>query len=196
MTPDRLRVADIRMCLARRPARQLPFGSAAAAAVTMLLDEGRDGAAILLIHRAERPGDPWSGHMAFPGGFRSPDETDLFHTAVRETREEVGIDIERAGECIAALDDVRASGGQPLDLIVRPYVCALTASVAPRPQRGEVQRAIWIPMAALRDGRSNATYRQRFAGHDVDFPAFVYQGFTIWGLTFRMLTNLLDCLSG
>jgi 8-oxo-dGTP pyrophosphatase MutT (NUDIX family) len=50
---------------------------------------------IILIERVERPGDPWSGHIAFPGGFRKPGE-DSYETAVREAWEEIHIDLRRA----------------------------------------------------------------------------------------------------
>src|ERR1017187_10973735 len=50
---------------------------------------------ILLIRRAERQGDPWSGHWSFPGGRRDPQDPDLLHTALRELDEECGIRLER-----------------------------------------------------------------------------------------------------
>ena len=190
LMPPPIRVEDVRARLAFRPVQQLS-PSGASAAVTMLLEEREGDTSILLIHRAERRGDPWSGHMAFPGGFREPSESDLFHTAVRETREEVGIDIERHGERIGVLDDVRAASHRPVDLIIRPYVCALTAEVSLCPQAKEVQQAVWIPLAALERPETKSVYRRGLGGHESEFPAFMYRGFTIWGLTYRMLSTLL-----
>ena len=59
------------------------------AAVAIVLAPDPD--AVLLIRRAERAGDPWSGHMALPGGRYEPKDPDLLGTALRETVEEVGV---------------------------------------------------------------------------------------------------------
>jgi 8-oxo-dGTP pyrophosphatase MutT (NUDIX family) len=47
---------------------------------------------IILVERIERQGDPWSGHIAFPGGFRKPGERS-YETAAREVMEEIGADL-------------------------------------------------------------------------------------------------------
>src|SRR6185295_16981272 len=73
----------------------------ARASVAMVLAESGGEVDLLLIHRATRDDDPWSGHMAFPGGRRHPDDTDVVHTAVRETLEEVGIDLSGGGKLLA-----------------------------------------------------------------------------------------------
>src|SRR5207248_637661 len=93
------------------------------AAVAIVLRDGVRGAEFVVIHRAHRRGDPWSGHMALPGGRQDAADSDLRATAVRETREEVGIDLARHGELLGTLDDLRAVGhGRPLDLVITPFV--------------------------------------------------------------------------
>lgn len=165
----------------------------ARAAVALVLREGSQGVEFLAIHRAHRPGDPWSGHMALPGGRQQPADPDLPATAVRETREEVGLDLARDGEPLGALDELRAIGNrQLLDLVIRPFVYATAATVAVRPSPREVQGAFWIPLASLRRPEARGTFRPY--GPDRDYPAFLYRGHTIWGLTHRILWNFLEVL--
>ncbi len=168
----------------------------ARAAVAIVLRDGDHGAEFIVIHRAHRRGDPWSGHMALPGGRQDPADRDLPAAAVRETREEVGVDLAQHGELIGALDDLQAIGrGRPLDLIITPFVYGLTAPVIVTPDHHEVQSALWVPVASLRHPDAHGTHQQQQFGSRVAYPAFVYQGHTIWGLTHRILTSLLDILS-
>jgi 8-oxo-dGTP pyrophosphatase MutT (NUDIX family) len=167
----------------------------ARAAVAVVLRDGPSGAEFVVIHRSHRRGDPWSGHMALPGGRQQPSDRDLFATAARETREEVGVDLERCGELLGHLDDLRAVGrGRPLDLIITPFVSALNRPVTLTPNHLEVQSVFWVPLASLRHHDTRGTYRHTFEGQELEHPAFVYQGHTIWGLTHRILTGLLDVL--
>ena len=168
----------------------------ARAAVALVLRDGDHGAEFVVIHRAHRRGDPWSGHMALPGGRQDPADRDLPATAVRETREEVGVDLAHDGELLGALDDLQAIGrGRPLDLIITPFVYVLTAPVTLTPNHHEVQSALWVPVASLRRPDARATHQQQQFGNQMAYPAFVYQGYTIWCLTHRILTSLLDILS-
>lgn len=50
---------------------------------------------VLFIKRATREGDRWSGHVALPGGGRDPSDVDDRAVAIRETMEEVGLDLKR-----------------------------------------------------------------------------------------------------
>ena len=165
------------------------------AAVAIVLRAGSSGPEFIVIHRAHRRGDPWSGHMALPGGRQQASDRDLFATAVRETREEVGVDLEQSGELFGHLDDLRAVGrGRPLDLIIRPFVCAVHEPVALTPDEREVQSAFWVPLASLRRHEARGTYRHTVNGQELEHPAFVYAGHTIWGLTHRILTRFLEVL--
>jgi len=167
----------------------------ARAAVAIVLRDGEHGAEFVVIHRAHRPGDPWSGHMALPGGRQDAGDQDLPATAVRETREEVGVDLARHGELLGALDDLQAIGrGRPLDLIITPFVYGLTAPVTLTPNHDEVQSALWVPLASLRRHEASGTHRQQRYENQMEYPAFLYQGYTIWGLTHRILTSLLGIL--
>lgn len=167
----------------------------ARAAVAIPLRDGDHGAEFVVIHRAHRRGDPWSGHMALPGGRQDPADRDLPATAERETREEIGVDLAQHGALLGALDDLQAIGrGRPLDLIITPFVYVLTAPVTLTPNHHEVQSALWVPVASLRRPDARGTHQQQQFGNQIEYPAFVYQGYTIWGLTHRILTSLLEIL--
>src|SRR5688500_19473207 len=75
------------------------------AAVALLL-RAHEELELLLIKRAEQESDPWSGHVALPGGRRDAEDPDLLHTALREAEEEVGITASRDLQLIGALDEV------------------------------------------------------------------------------------------
>jgi 8-oxo-dGTP pyrophosphatase MutT (NUDIX family) len=166
------------------------------AAVAIVMRAGSSGPEFIVIHRAHRHDDPWSGHMALPGGREQASDRDLFATAVRETREEVGVDLEQSGKLLGHLDDLRAVGrGRPLDLIIRPFVCAVHEPVALTPNAREVQSTFWVPLASFRRHQARGTYRHTINGQELEHPAFVYAGHTIWGLTHRILSGFLEVLT-
>ncbi len=145
---------------------------------------------ILLIQRSTSEADPWSGHMALPGGRRQGEETPL-DTAIRETREEVGIDLLADGLLIGRLDEVRPSSGGPR-IAVSPFVFAATEETVEVADPREVASTIWIPVAHLSDPVSAAHHLYVHPdGGTHQFPALSYNGHTIWGLTYRMLIQFL-----
>ncbi|MGH7350654.1 MAG: NUDIX hydrolase, partial [Candidatus Rokuibacteriota bacterium] len=163
------------------------------AAVALILTEGPDGAEALFIHRADRPGDPWSGHVAFPGGRREPGDADLLATAMRETREEVGVDL-AAAERLGVLSDMRPRTPVLPAVYVRPFVFALSA----RPSltlSDEVQGVFWVPLRRLLEPgvQRDVTIAVRGAEHTL--PAYVLGDWIIWGMTERILTPFLELVS-
>ena len=165
---------------------------AARAAVAMVLHGVREGTEILLIQRAKRGGDPWSGHMAFPGGHCQPDDPNVVCTAVRETREEVGIDLQAHGKVIGRLDEVRAMAWhRSQELIISPIVWVLEEAVALRLDVREVQSAVWVPLSFFRNPAVSPGDRHTLGGAQNEVPAYQYGTYTIWGLTLRMLDRFL-----
>lgn len=165
----------------------------ARAAVAVVLQERSGDVEFLAIRRSERPGDPWSGHMALPGGRMDPHDTSLTATAARETREEVGIDLGVGSLHVGRLDDLRAvSRGRPVDLIISPFVFALDSPREPVPNPHEVQAAYWIPLRSLLDQDPHRGAPVALGVHG--YPEFVHEGNSIWGLTYRILTGMLDIL--
>src|SRR5262245_57207262 len=78
------------------------------AAVAVGFGDSARGPEILLIRLAAHPDDPWSGHMAFPGGREDPGDPDLLSTAMRETLEELSLDLRSAARLLGSLDELPA----------------------------------------------------------------------------------------
>src|SRR4051812_20593726 len=108
MPADEITIEALRARLLRREPLAIAAKTSRQAAVAILLAERDRDTLALLIQRAVRAGDPWSGDMAFPGGHREPHDQDLGLTAARETLEEVGIDLREHCEEIGRLDDIHA----------------------------------------------------------------------------------------
>jgi 8-oxo-dGTP pyrophosphatase MutT (NUDIX family) len=164
------------------------------AAVAAILREppGADGAELFFIRRAEHPRDPWSGHVAFPGGRRDPDDVSLLATAIRETREEVGIEL-APEHLVARLPDVPAfSRSRKGNLVVTPFVFAIEGDVAVVPNI-EVATTLWVPVAALARGEGRTTFELDHAGERYELPCVHLEpgNHRLWGMTLRMLEAML-----
>jgi 8-oxo-dGTP pyrophosphatase MutT (NUDIX family) len=196
-TPDAFSLSTIaaRLAPSRVPAPGLVEGQRAA--VAAILREGAEGAEVLLIRRAERAGDPWSGHMAFPGGRRDAADPDLHATAVRETREEVGIDLGANGTLLGRLPDLDAvARARRTGLVITPFVFALAGESALVFDPEEVAEALWVPLAPLARGEGAGTVAWEIEGTTLDLPCWRVDGRVVWGLTYRMLQTLFSAISG
>ena len=177
----------VRRALAAVAPARLPQPLPRRSAVALVLREGGPGLEALLIRRAERAGDPWSGHMAFPGGRADPEEP-LVATAVRETAEEVGLDLAREATLLGRLDEIQAVGrGRALGLSIQPFVFGLESEPGPLRLSGEVARAHWLPVRALLDPANLAPFPYEHEGVVLELPSQRVGDLVIWGLTFRML---------
>lgn len=161
------------------------------AAVAAILRElpGADSADLFFIRRAEYPGDPWSGHVAFPGGRRDPEDASLVATAIRETREEVGIHLS-TDHLLGRLPDVPAFQG---NLVVTPFVFALPADVPVFPN-AEVATTLWVPVATLARETGKTRFMFEHEGRTFELPCIHLDPgrHRLWGMTYRMLETLLD----
>ncbi len=157
----------------------------AAATALILHDDSLSGPRVLLIERTVRESDHWSGHMALPGGRPHPSDPDLRATAVRETREEVGIQLPPP---IGRLDDIP---GLTLGVIVSPFVFVVSDEPELELHPEEVQSAAWVPLAYLSSPEAlTATW---YEGRG-PFPAIRWGPSHIWGLTYRTLTHFLGLI--
>ena len=164
------------------------------AAVALALRGNENGSPeLLFIKRAEYPGDPWSGQIAFPGGREEPGDRSLLETAVRETREETGIDLEREGKILGALDDLRPQTIRLPAVVVRPFV-AVVARDEPLLLSAEAALAFWIPLDALsiEDAWRDTPVFAR--GIQTNRRAFHHDGHVVWGMTERILGQFLQLL--
>jgi 8-oxo-dGTP pyrophosphatase MutT (NUDIX family) len=183
----------IRRKLAARDARKHTGPAERRAAVAAVLRPGPAGPELLLIRRAEREGDPWSGHMALPGGHTQASDRDLLATALRETREEVGIDLS-GHELLGALDEHAANAqGRFTGLVIAPFVFALREDPVISPNH-EVAEVLWGPLARMVRGEIDAVLELQRAGKTMRFPGYEVGGQVVWGLTHRVLQNLFGVL--
>jgi 8-oxo-dGTP pyrophosphatase MutT (NUDIX family) len=164
------------------------------ASVAAILRGRGDESEILLIRRSDRPGDPWSGQMAFPGGHVEPGES-LVEAARRETREEIGLDLDEHGELIGRLDHARAvARGRRLDMIIAPHVFELRSEPRILLPNYEVAEVIWAPLAPMILGATHTELEHDFGGERRRFPGYDVEGRVVWGLTYRMLGTLFSVL--
>ncbi|NUO62379.1 MAG: CoA pyrophosphatase [Gemmatimonadaceae bacterium] len=187
-------IARLSAALAARPAQAIdavPGEATLHAAVTILLRPNYlDELELLLIKRAEFEGDPWSGHVALPGGRREPVDQSLERTALRETWEETAIDVARDGAVLGVLDDVSPRSMTVRQVIVRPFVAAVLPGVE-IVESPEVAAAFWVPLATLRDTAAWITAEVVAHGRSLRVPAFTHGEYVVWGLTERILRCFL-----
>lgn len=182
--PDRLRRVLLPIELAEAELHAKP-----AAAVVVLLQERGRGFEVLLVERATREGDPWSGHVGLPGGMHQASDGSLLATASRETREEIAIDLSGNADVLGHMAP-RAPANRP-DVLVVPFVALSQGGVEPSVST-EVTSTFWAPLAGLPETRTTTEVRTSIGPLMV--PAFVHDGRVIWGFTYRVLDDLLALL--
>ena len=160
------------------------------AGVSVIIEAG-DKARTLLVRRAQRTGDPWTGQVAFPGGKMRAGDVSVLQTAVRETQEEVGVDLARNAEFLGYFGSFRTRVGS-MDVV--PSVFKLKSKVKVTPNE-EVSDFKWVAFESFLAPRSRSTFSFEADGARLEAPAFMVEGYVIWGLTFRIIESLLDGLS-
>jgi 8-oxo-dGTP pyrophosphatase MutT (NUDIX family) len=156
------------------------------AAVAIIINPNDQGGSVLFIKRTERRGDPWSGQIAFPGGRKSPIDKGLAETAVRETGEEVGIQLS-GHELLGHLPIVTTRSRR---MRVLPFVFQLKSTVVILTNE-EVAEAFWVSLNDLE--RLEVESREvRIDEGILSADSYVCEGRVIWGLTFRIINLLLE----
>lgn len=161
------------------------------AAILLLLRRRGDGEPeVLMIKRADAEGDPWSGHIALPGGRMEPADADLSATAVRETLEETGVDVAQDGRLLGALDDLMPRSPTLAPIVIRPYLALVRADVT-LVLSHEVADAFWVPLSQLSASAAWGTGDVDVRGSTRRTSVFRYGEHTVWGLTERVLRQFL-----
>jgi 8-oxo-dGTP pyrophosphatase MutT (NUDIX family) len=190
------RIEEIRRALAGYQPMLAKQQERAASVALVLRESERNGAEILFIERAEKEGDPWSGHMAFPGGRVDLPGESPEQAAVRETLEEVGLSL-AGGEKLGRLDDLEGrNAGRSVGMVISAFVYHLAEPGALVMQTSEVREAFWVPVRELVEPARQV--RRAFHGTgSFEFPGIVVgepDRHVVWGLTYRFLEVLFRAL--
>ena len=141
---------------------------------------------VLLIKRADRMDDPWSGQVAFPGGKAQEGDSTLKETAIRETREEVGIELGQDADFLGYFTPFRTHMGT---LDVFPAVFLLKNKVRVCPNE-EVSSYQWVGLEKLTAEQVRSSHRVDLGGQTREMPALLVGGYVVWGLTHRIISSL------
>ena len=156
------------------------------AAVVLLLRASDQEFQVLVVKRAEKSTDPWSGQTAFPGGKRDPKDRNLKETAVRETLEETSINLFEGCRFLGSMNPVRST--QRPEMRILPFV-VLQEKEQNIKLNEELTEYFWTPLKELVHCKGSVKYRCE------EHPAYIIGNNIIWGLTYRILHNLLSLLS-
>lgn len=192
---DDPRIARLEDSLKSRAALEVDDAAARRAAVAILIRIGGSGEPeLFFIQRAEYEGDPWSGHVAFPGGRAEPGDESLMHTAMRETLEETEIDLREGCQLLGVLDDLHPRTSRLPAVVVRPFVF-LVSGVSEPVLSAEVAGAFWVPLSVLLDRSVWRDTTVKAGDVEVSRFAFHHEGYVVWGMTERILSSLLEMVS-
>lgn len=174
--------------IARLPARDVrpPADGRRRAAVAAVVHDDPTGPRVLLMKRIDREGDPWSGHISLPGGGFHPSDGDLLETAIRETMEEMTVDL-HATRYIGPLPTIQpfSAGREGIEVTPFVFVSATELATTPGP---EALAAFWLPLDQAIAGAYDSTFT--YPGTERTFPSWSFEGYTIWGMTWRILGDL------
>jgi 8-oxo-dGTP pyrophosphatase MutT (NUDIX family) len=157
-----------------------------------LVIRANDHLDLLLIKRARSDRDPWSGHMALPGGRRDPGDRSLLDTASRETLEETGLDLSAGGVHLGKLDEVAPASVRLPKLTIQPFVFGVPGSAQADVASREVQAVHWITLDQLRAPETHSDVEIPLPGGSRTFPWYRVVDEVVWGLTYRSLAQFLE----
>ena len=165
------------------------------AAVAITVRSGVSGPEILMIQRAVRQGDPWSGHMGFPGGRKDESDASDMACAKRETREEIGFDLDIYGELVCQLSDVNTGwrADRP-EMLVAPFVFKVDSTPVFELNH-EVDDTLWVPLSFLLNDANRSRHQWDWRGEVLESDAFTFDDRLIWGLSLMMIDELLHIIA-
>jgi 8-oxo-dGTP pyrophosphatase MutT (NUDIX family) len=164
------------------------YGKVRAAVLVPIFD--RDGELyVLFIKRSDRV-MTHQGQVAFPGGRSDPEDADILTTALREAQEEVGL----RPETVEVLGRLTSAATMTSNYFVTPFVGVIGVPTDLRADEHEVAEIFSVPVAALKDPRFRGRFTWERNGSAQDYPAILYGEQPIWGLTLRIIEELLALL--
>lgn len=172
--------------------KQYVRGKRARASVAMILREEAGHLEILFIERATHSNDPWSGHLAFPGGKVEQGEL-ARQAAERETREEIGLALE-SERYLGRMSDIVGSN-LPVRVSCFAYA-AVTKDVNPVVNH-EVRDVFWVRLADISDPDRHRTAVVGFSGKSLEVPAIILPQQNkpvLWGITYRLVMQFLEII--
>lgn len=176
--------------LASRVPQRLAGRHSGRAAVLIPIWERKEVLHFLLTRRTETV-ETHKGQISFPGGMRDSEEEPLVRTALRETREEIGLPDSRI-RILGQFDDYLSS----TDLIVTPFVGWVSPPLALCPNPEEVEEILEVPWSLFRDPGSCRTETLRREGRDILVYHYDFRGRDVWGLTARIIRDFLHLIDG
>jgi 8-oxo-dGTP pyrophosphatase MutT (NUDIX family) len=183
----------IRRSILRNPGKKLEgheYLSLPKAAVAVILrQDNQNGIMMLLLKRKTSETDPWSGHMAFPGGRMKDSDLQKINTAKRETFEETGIDLGKY-EFLGSLDELPPGNRS---VTVTPFVFFAAEDVKVKVEAREINDYVWIPISFFTDKKNSVAYSVESMGAVREVESFPYLGkFIVWGMTLRVINDFLS----
>ncbi len=172
-----------------------PLAGRTEAAVALILRASAE-LELLLIKRAESERDPWSGHVALPGGRRDAEDANLAETAIRETAEETAVELSSSGWPLGRLERVVPSHPNLPPITIMPYVFGVPEGIEANADSEEVDEVLWVALPVLLDPQTRGTTTIRMPEGPTDFPCYRVDGHVIWGLTFRILSEFGELAGG
>lgn len=152
------------------------------------------GLEVLMIKRADREGDPWSGHMAFPGGRKDKTDRHGLAVATRETWEEIGLAVDQYSDCIGRLSDITSTPHKGIrPMVISPYVFSIDHTPELKLNH-EVADTHWVPLEFLANHDNRETMQWQRQKMSLTLPCYFYEQQRIWGLSLLMLDELLQLM--
>lgn len=186
-------LGDIAERLGRhRHKKQYATGRRTRAAVAMIMRELADDLEILFIERATDARDPWSGHLAFPGGKVEQGEQ-ARQAAERETLEEIGLDLEPE-RYLGRMSDI-VGANLPVRVSCFAYA-AVTTGIQPVVSR-EVRDVFWVRLSEIRNPERHRMATVGFSGRSLEVPAIILpqpDKPVLWGITYRLVMQFLEII--
>ena len=165
------------------------------ASVAIVLAGDADARSVCFVERARRDGDPWSGDIAFPGGWAKREDESLREAAMRETHEEIGLglaDAHHVGD-VAPMRIPRIRSG--LGIIGASVFYIGESRPSLRLEQREIAHAFWVPIAHLHHPDNRTVVHWARSGPPRARPAVAFDGRVIWGLTYRILVRFSNLVT-